>query len=134
MAVRAKAGKLFASSFRRYGRWRHRSRNRPPALPSSARPRRHPIAQFFRALNERPDARNRASRIGRRGFPKDANPFETNFRWRGIRCREFTGLPDTAENLRKLRAFERDEGLHCLRQFRPEEMGTAACATRRGTH
>jgi len=29
-----------------------------------------------------------------------------DFRWRGIRCREFTGLPDTVENRRRLRAFD----------------------------
>jgi integrase len=30
-----------------------------------------------------------------------------DFRWRGVRCREFTGLTDTPENRRKLRAFDR---------------------------
>jgi hypothetical protein len=29
-----------------------------------------------------------------------------DFRWRGVRCREFTGLPDTGENRRRLRAFD----------------------------
>ena len=29
-----------------------------------------------------------------------------DFRWRGIRCREFTGLVDTSENRRKVRAFD----------------------------
>ena len=29
-----------------------------------------------------------------------------DFRWRGVRCREFTGLADTSENRRKLRAFD----------------------------
>ena len=29
-----------------------------------------------------------------------------DFRWRGIRCREFTGLLDTVENRRRLRAFD----------------------------
>src|SRR5208337_363550 len=29
-----------------------------------------------------------------------------DFRWRGVRCREFTGLADTSENRRKLRGFD----------------------------
>jgi len=29
-----------------------------------------------------------------------------DFRWRGVRCREFTGLADTSENRRKVRAFD----------------------------
>jgi integrase len=33
-----------------------------------------------------------------------------DFRWRGMRCREFTGLPDTAENRRKLRGFDKVVG------------------------
>jgi integrase len=29
-----------------------------------------------------------------------------DFRWKGIRCREFTGLADTTENRRRLRGFD----------------------------
>jgi hypothetical protein len=33
-----------------------------------------------------------------------------DFRWRGIRCREFTGLADTVENRRRVRGFDRGIG------------------------